>query len=95
MIGTVGSSFKPHSILDANEIDANVDATYSLDIGTNQIVEGSNYEGEKDITKKRVDEARRIYKPHLFTDSSAWFYDTPGILGSQEILRYFLAFLIY
>jgi hypothetical protein len=53
MIGKVGSSFKPHSVLDANEIDANVDATYSLDTVTRQIVEGTNYDDEEAIKKAK------------------------------------------
>lgn len=87
MIGIVGSTFKPFSALEADKIDAQVDATYSLDAETGRIAEGLNFAHENDIEKQYVDEARRIYDPRRFVKNSAWFYDTPGILGSQEILR--------
>lgn len=88
-IGIVGSSFKPLSALDADQIDANVDASYSIDPNTGRIAEGVNFANEDDIEKQQMTEARSVYKPWLFEGKSAWFYDTPGILGSQEILRYF------
>lgn len=93
VIGIVGSSFKPFSPLDADQIDANIDASYSFDPDKRSIVEGTNYENEKQIQRQRTEDARRLYKPNFYKNSSAWFYDTPGILGSQEILRWLFSHL--
>lgn len=86
-IGIVSSTFKPLSPLDADQIDASVDASYSLDPATDRIVEGESFANVAEIERQQIEEARRIYKPRYFENKSAWFYDTPGILGSQEILR--------
>lgn len=79
-IGIVGSTFKPLSSLDADEINIDVDSTYSVDTETGQISEGKNYEDSESIEKESVDEARAIYNPNKFKGKAAWLYDTPGVL---------------
>jgi hypothetical protein len=87
-LGIVGSSFNKHSVF-GQEVDANVDSTYSLDAETGRIKEGENFDQLKSIEAKRLQEARAMYSPKYYADTSAWFHDTPGVLGSQEILNRF------
>ena len=69
-----------------DEIDAEVDSTYSLDPETGRILEGKNFENSEEIETRRRDEARAIYNPNYYKDKATWFHDTPGVLGSQEVL---------
>lgn len=91
IFGLVGSSFKKFSI-DSGEIDASLDSTYSVDPETGLIKEGENFLNVKEIQMKRKEEARAMYRPEFYKDKSTWFYDTPGVLGSQEILRFLKIF---
>lgn len=83
--GLVGTTFK---IYQNTEIDmkTDVEATYALDSEKNEFVEGENFGGKGDMKRKHIEEARKIYHPKMFQDRY-FFHDTPGVLGSNAILR--------
>jgi hypothetical protein len=87
-LGIVGSSFKPFSVI-GDEVNTECDSSYSLDPETGRIQEGENFIGINDMEQKRRNEAREIYNPNFYRETSTWFYDTFGVLGSQEILNRF------
>lgn len=88
-MGIVGSSFKPSSVNGSDEVDLDVDSSYSLNPDTGEIVEGENFDQNVDIEERRRQDARAIYNPRVFKDRAAWFHDTPGLLGANKILRLF------
>jgi ribosome biogenesis GTPase A len=87
-LGIVGTSFNKTTVI-GQEIDAGMDATYSLDTETGRIREGENFDQTNSIEAKRLKEARAMYSPKYYADSATWFHDTPGVLGSQEMLTQF------
>lgn len=89
VFGLVGCSFKKYSV-QGDEIDfENAQATYSIDEATGMIAVAENFENNKDLKQKFKKDAREIYKPEIFLNKATWFYDTPGVLGSQKILQNF------
>ena len=87
-IGMVGNSFK-HTQLANNEIDANVESSYSMDEETGLIKAGESYTSVNDLENERRINARQDYTPSIFKDKSTWFYDTPGVLGNREVIKNF------
>jgi nitric oxide-associated protein 1 len=88
LIGIIGNSFKQNFV--ANDaIDARIDSTYSMDELTGEIKEGENFNNISDFMKNRVKDAREDYKHEIYENKAAWFYDTPGVLGTREILKLF------
>ena len=87
-IGMVGNSFKQTN-LNNDEIDSRVESSYRRDEETGKIVEGENITNIKDLVGERVKEARIEYKHESYENKAAWFYDTPGVLGTREIVRHF------
>lgn len=69
------------------EVNVDVDSTYSIDQESGLIKEGVNYTKSYRIEKEKMDKARRTYDHGKYKNKSAWFYDTPGVLGDQEILK--------
>ena len=89
VFGLVGCSFKKYSV-QGEEIDfENVQPTYSIDPVTGLVEEGENFATNKDLKQKFKNDARQIYRPQMYNSKSAWFYDTPGVLKNQKILRNF------
>ena len=86
--GIVGSTFSPLASI-GEDVSVNVDSTYSLDEFTGTIVSGETFVDTNDIKHKQREEARSIYNPKHYEQKSTWFYDTPGVLGNQELLRSF------
>ena len=72
-----------------------MDSTYTIDEETGLIKEGENYDKSYRIEKERIDKARKTYDHGKYKNKSAWFYDTPGVLGDQEILKYLISVLIH
>lgn len=87
LIGIVGSSFKPEKI-NGDEVETNVDATYSLSAETGKIEECKSFKMADEMESEQIEMARLKYNPKTFKNKSSWFYDTPGLLNkSHEILK--------
>ena len=87
-IGIVGNSFKQES-LENDEVNVDVESSYSMDDSTGLIQAGENFENLNDLEKNRKINARSDYKHEKYEETSAWFYDTPGVLGNRELLKDF------
>lgn len=89
VFGLLGCSFKKYSV-QGEEIDfENAQPTYSIDPVSGIIEEGENFGSNKDLKQKFKSDARLIYRPQMYDKRSTWFYDTPGVLRNQKILRNF------
>ncbi len=88
LLGMIGSSFDI-STKNSDQLNSELNSTYSLDPNTGAIYEGENYADSMQIEEKIIDDARQLYRPKYFEDKAAFFYDTPGLMSTHEILKYF------
>lgn len=84
-LGIVGRSFDQHT----NVHQEKIDSSYSLDPNTGAILEGESYKNAQQVEETRIQESRELYRPKNFENKSAFFYDTPGVLQTHEILKNF------
>lgn len=85
-MGMVGESFN-QSKGSNSEIDANVESTYELNPDTGLIKEGQSFENHLELQNKIAQEAREIYRENYFLNKATFFYDTPGVIGPNKILK--------
>ena len=50
-------------------------------------MEGRQFSTLKEFVGNRIKEAKSDYKHELYEDRAAWFFDTPGVLGTREVIR--------
>ncbi len=86
--GMVGRTFSSKSVA-INEMDTELDVTYTLDPESGLIREGENFNKTSQLDEKIVQDARDLYRPEYFKNKAAFFYDTPGVIDTHDILRYF------
>lgn len=86
LLGMIGSSFDI-SLKQNEQIDSELNSTYSLDSNTGAILEGENYANSIQVEEKLVHDARQLYRPKYYEDNAAYFYDTPGLMDTHEILK--------
>ena len=86
LLGMIGSSFEI-STEHNDQLNSELNSTYSLDPNTGVIFEGENYASSMHVEEKLIDDARQLYRPKYFEDKAAFFYDTPGLMSNHDILK--------
>ena len=83
MVGTTFNS----QVSQQNEMNTELDATYSFNQDCGGIDVGENYEHNSKFGRKVIEDARDIYRPEYFKNKAAFFYDTPGVVDTHAIQR--------
>lgn len=71
-------------------MNTEVAATYSMNSETGSINEGENFNESEQVGKKFIKDAREKYWPEYFKNKAAHFHDTPGVVDTNELLKYCL-----
>ena len=87
LLGIVGKSFDSTNV-DNDEWETEIDSTYSLNPETGLISEGENFQKKANLEQKLIKDARGMYKPEFYVNRATFFHDTPGVIDTQEILKY-------
>ena len=84
----VGKTFNSN-LVSSDEIDTELDATYSFDTESGSINEGENFNRTSQLDDKIITDSRDLYRPEYFKNRAAFFYDTPGVIDTHELQRHF------